>query len=166
MLRVMLAGFVSPGFVASPNAVANAYAFYVMGTTYGVQRQRLEEGVCRFLFGTLLTARYSTSSKTEWEEDLGRVRDASKVDPTGLSENFRRHAWRRLDERLLEPDSSSALDTQRGRAPAALAFRAAQVILGGKALFGDQPLQNLLAAPGGGGGGERNAPLVSEGVAP
>ena len=71
MLRVMLAGFVSPGLVASTNAITNAYAFYILGTTYGVQRQELEEGVCRWLFGTLLTARYSTSSETKYEEDLG-----------------------------------------------------------------------------------------------
>lgn len=151
MLRVMLAGFVSPGLVASSNAVANAYAFYVLGTTYGVQRQHLEEGVCRWLFGTLLTARYSGSSETKYEEDLGRVRDASKVDPSAfvqtlddmLSEVLTNDYW---NQTLL-----SALDTQRGRAPAALAFRAAQVVLGAKALFSDQPLQNLLAAPGGGG---------------
>lgn len=151
MLRVMLAGFVSPGLVASTNAVANAYAFYVLGTTYGVQRQELEEGVCRWLFGTLLTARYSTSSETKYEEDLGRVRDASKADPTAfvqtlddmLSDVFTNDYW---NQTLV-----STLDTQRGRAPAALGFRAAQVILGAKALFGDQPLQNLLAAPDGGG---------------
>lgn len=151
MLRVMLAGFVSPGLVASTNAVANAYAFYVMGTTYGVQRQRLEEGVCRWLFGTLLTARYSTSSETKYEEDLGRVRDASKVDPMAFVQTLDDMLSDVLTNDYWNQTLPSALDTQRGRAPAALAFRAAQVILGGKALFSDQPLQNLLAAPGGGG---------------
>ena len=85
-LRVMLAGFVSPGLVASTTAVANAYAFYVLDTTYGVQRHELELGVCRWLFGTLLTARYSTSSETKYEEDLGRVRDASRASPTSITE--------------------------------------------------------------------------------
>ena len=41
-----------------------------------------------------------------------------------------------------------ALETQRGKAPVALAFRAAQVILGARALFSDQTLRNLLAPPG------------------
>lgn len=41
----------------------------------------------------------------------------------------------------------SALETQRGRAPAALAFRAAQIVLGARALFSDQLLQNLLDQP-------------------
>ena len=151
MLRVMLAGFVSPGLVASTNAVTNAYAFYVLGTTYGVPRQRLEEGVCRWLFGTLLTARYSTSSETKYEEDLGRVRDASNVDPTAFVQTLDEMLGDTLTNDYWNQTLLAALDTQRGRAPAALAFRAAQIILGAKALFGDQPLQNLLAAPGGGG---------------
>jgi hypothetical protein len=45
----------------------------------------------------------------------------------------------------------AALETQRGRAPTALAFRAAQVVLGAHALFSDQLLQNLLNPPGKGG---------------
>lgn len=151
MLRVMLAGFVSPGLVASTNAVTNAYAFYILGAIYGVQRQRLEEGLCRWLFGTLLTARYSASSETKYEEDLGRVRDASKVDPMAFVQTLDDMLSDVLTNDYWNQTLLSALDTQRGRAPAALAFRAAQVILGAKALFSDQPLQNLLAAPGGGG---------------
>ena len=38
----------------------------------------------------------------------------------------------------------TALETQKARAPAALAFRAAQIVLGARALFSDQLLQNLL----------------------
>jgi hypothetical protein len=45
----------------------------------------------------------------------------------------------------------SALETQKARAPAALAFRAAQVVLGTRALFSDQLLQNLLDSPADGG---------------
>ncbi len=41
----------------------------------------------------------------------------------------------------------SALETQKARAPAALAFRAAQVVLGTRALFSDQLLQNVLDPP-------------------
>ena len=41
----------------------------------------------------------------------------------------------------------SALETERARAPAALAFRAAQIVLGARALFSDQLLRNLLDPP-------------------
>ena len=39
------------------------------------------------------------------------------------------------------------METQKARAPAALAFRAAQIVLGTRALFSDQLLQNLLDPP-------------------
>jgi hypothetical protein len=45
----------------------------------------------------------------------------------------------------------ASLETQKGRAPAALAFRAAQVVLGTRGLFSDQLLQNLLDPPAQGG---------------
>jgi hypothetical protein len=45
----------------------------------------------------------------------------------------------------------SALETDRARAPAALAFRAAQIVLGTRALFSDQFLRNLLDPPADGG---------------
>ena len=38
----------------------------------------------------------------------------------------------------------AALETQKARSPAALAFRAAQIVLGTRALFSDQLLRNLL----------------------
>jgi hypothetical protein len=151
MLRVMHAGFVSPGLVASTNAVTNAYAFYILGCRYGVQKQTLEEGISRWLFATLLSARYSSSSETKYEEDLARVRDMTSGDPGAflgtldnvLADILTNDYWART--------VPSALETQRGRAPTALAFRAAQVVLGARALFSDQLLQNLLSPPGHGG---------------
>jgi hypothetical protein len=41
----------------------------------------------------------------------------------------------------------AALETQKARSPAALAFRAAQVVLGTRALFSDQLLRNLFNPP-------------------
>jgi hypothetical protein len=151
MLRVTHAGFVSPGLLASSNAVANAYAFYILGLRAAVPKQRLDEGISRWLFGTLLTARYSASSETKFEEDLARVRDI----PSGDADAF----MRGLEEVLADTITGdywtrtlpAALETQRSRAPVALAFRAAQVILGARALFSDQLLQNLLNPPGQGG---------------
>jgi hypothetical protein len=39
------------------------------------------------------------------------------------------------------------LEMQKARAPAALSFRAAQIVLGARALFSDQLLRNLLDPP-------------------
>lgn len=147
LLRVKRAGFVSQALVASKNAIVNAYAFYIRGQKAGVRKSKLDEMIARWVFGTLLTARYSVSSETLFEEDLGRVAGLEPDDADGFV--------RALDDAMGEIITGdywahsliSALETQKARAPAALAFRAAQVVLGTRALFSDQFLQNLLDPP-------------------
>jgi hypothetical protein len=151
MLRVVHAGFVSDGLVPSTSAVVNAYAIYVQGRERRVPKNRLDEAISRWLFGTLLTARYSTSSESTFEEDLSRLREVASEDQVlwlkvldGLQADV-------LTDDYWTRTLPSALETQRGRSPAALAFRAAQVVLGARALFSDQLLQNLVAPPAKGG---------------
>ncbi len=147
LLRVQHAGFVSQALVASKNAIVNAYAFYIRGRKSGVSKSKLDEMIARWVFGTLLTARYSGSSETIFEQDLARVARLGKDDADGFV--------RALDDAMGETITGdywthtlvSALETQKARAPAALAFRAAQVVLGTRALFSDQFLRNLLDPP-------------------
>ena len=147
LLRVQHAGFVSQALIASKNAIVNAYAFYIRGRKAGVPKNKLDELIARWVFGTLLTARYSGSSETIFEQDLARVARLG----SGDADSF----VRALDDALGETLTNdywtqtlvSALETQKGRAPAALAFRAAQVVLGTRALFSDQYLRNLLNPP-------------------
>jgi hypothetical protein len=151
MLRVKHAGFVSQTLVASKNAIVNAYAFYIRGRKAGVAKSKLDEIIARWVFGSLLTARYSGSSETMFEEDLTRVARLGTNDADGFA--------RALDDTMGETITGdywthslvSALETQKTRAPAALAFRAAQIILGTRALFSDQLLQNLFDPPADGG---------------
>jgi hypothetical protein len=145
-LRVQQAGFVHASLVGSSNAVVNAYALYVLGDQLGVERHHLDEAISRWVFGTLLTARYSGASETAFEQDLARLREAA--DPKAFVAT--------LDEMLSSVVAGdywtrtlvNDLESQRARAPAALAFRAAQVVLGAKALFSDQPMGNLFRATG------------------
>ena len=73
LLRVQHAGFVNPALIGSKNAIVNAYAFYIRGRKAGVPKNKLDELIARWVFGTLLTARYSGSSETIFEQDLARV---------------------------------------------------------------------------------------------
>src|SRR5262249_16606537 len=104
----------------------------------------LDAVISRWVFASLMTARYSGSSEAAFEEDLGRLSRVDGKDP----DNFVRELDAAMGETLTgdywTQTLVSALETQRGRAPAALAFRAAQVVLGAHALFSDQLLQNLL----------------------
>lgn len=145
MLRVTHAGFVSPGLVASNNAIVNAYAFYVLGKRAGVSKPKLDELISRWLFAAQLTSRYSGSSETVFEQDLARLREAKSADAFvqavdgALAEVITGDYWSHT--------VVAALHTQRGRSPTALAFRAAQIVLGARALFSDQTMRNLLDPP-------------------
>ena len=144
LLRVRHAGFVSEGLIASKNAIVNAYAFYIRGRKAAVPKPKLDAVISRWVFGSLLTARYSGSSETAFEQDLARLGRVDERDAEAFV--------RELDSAMAETLTGdywtqtlvSALETLKARAPAALAFRAAQVVLGARALFSDQLLQNLL----------------------
>jgi hypothetical protein len=148
LLRVQHAGFVNPALIGSKNAIVNADAFYVRGRKATVPKIKLDELIARGVFGTLLTARYSgSSSETIFEQDLARVARLAPDDGDGFV--------RALDDALKETLTNdywsqtlvAALETQKARSPAALAFRAAQVVLGTRALFSDQSLRNLFNPP-------------------
>jgi hypothetical protein len=148
LLRVKHAGFVSQTLIASKSAIVNGYAFYIRGRRIEVPRKKLDELIARWIFGSLLTARYSVSSDTVFEQDLARLAASD-------GEGF----LRALDDALNQTVTGdywtrslvAALTTQSTRAPGILAFRAAQVVLGTRALFSDQSLRDLLAPPTGGG---------------
>jgi hypothetical protein len=144
LLRVKHAGFVSQSLIASKNAIVNAYAFYIRGRKAAVPKPKLDSVISRWVFASLLTARYSGASETAFEEDLGRLARVDGRDSDGFVRELDTAMAETLTGDYWTQTLVSALETQRGRAPAALAFRAAQVILGARALFSDQLLQNLL----------------------
>ncbi len=147
LLRVQHAGFINQALIASKNAIVNAYTFYIRGRNASVPKSKLDEMIARWVFGTLLTARYSGSSETVFEQDLARIALLKPDDNDAFV--------RALDDAMGETITGdywtqtlvSTLATQKVRAPAALAFRAAQVVLGARALFSDQLLRNLLDPP-------------------
>jgi hypothetical protein len=147
LLRVQHAGFVSQALVASKNAIVNAYSFYIRGRKAGVPKSKLDEMISRWVFGTLLTARYSTASETIFEQDLARVARLGPDDAHGFVRALDDAMGETLTGDYWTQSLVSALETEKARAPAALAFRAAQVVLGTRALFSDQLLRNLFDPP-------------------
>src|SRR5207253_78152 len=141
LLCVQHAGFISQALIASKNAIANGYTFYIRGRNAGVPKSKLDEMIARWVFGTLLTARYSGSSETVFEQDLARIALLKPDDSDAFV--------RALDDTMGETTTGdywtqtlvSTLATQKARAPAALAFRAAQVVLVARALVSDQLLR-------------------------
>lgn len=147
LLRVKHAGFVSPSLISSKNAIVNAYALYIRGQRVGVPKSTLDELITRWVFVTLLTARYSASSETMFEQDLARI---SGLDTDAFV--------RALDEAIGQTVTGDywtsslvgTLTTQKTKASAALAFIASQVVLGARALFSDLMLREVFEPTTGG----------------
>jgi hypothetical protein len=141
LLRVRHAGFVNPSLISSKNAIVNAYALYIRGLRVGVPRGTLDALITRWVFVTLLTARYSVSSETIFEQDLARVSGVNATDFVRV-----------LDEALGQTVAGdywthslvAALTTQKLKTAAALTFRASQVVLGSRALFSDVMLRDVM----------------------
>src|SRR5215213_9047903 len=84
LLRVKHAGFVNQSLVASKNAIVNAYSFYILGKKAGVSKPKLDAVIARWVFASLVTARYSTASETAFEQDLARLARLNQGDPDAL----------------------------------------------------------------------------------
>ena len=106
--------------------------------------------IARWVFGTLLTARCSTSSETVFEQDLARIARFEQSDADGFLRALDGAMGETLTGDYWTLSLVAALETEKARAPAALAFRAAQVVLGTRALFSDQSLRDLLDPPASG----------------
>jgi hypothetical protein len=95
----------------------------------------------------LLTARYSAASETVFEQDLARVDRLGPDDADGFVRALDDAMGEALTGDYWTQSLVSALETDRARAPAALAFRAAQIVLGTRALFSNLSLRDLLDPP-------------------
>ncbi|MBG0799529.1 DUF262 domain-containing protein [Methylocystis sp. L43] len=157
LLCVKHAGFLNESLIASKNAIVNAYAFYTRGRKQSVQKSKLDSLIARWIFGSLLTARYSTASETAFEQDLSRLSRVDQNDDNGFVHELDKALSEILTDDYWSLSLVSALETQKARAPAALAFRAAQVVLGARVLFSDQLLHNLIVPPAIGGRAAREA---------
>ncbi|GAB3468104.1 DUF262 domain-containing protein [Massilia terrae] len=120
------AGFVASSLMSSQNVVNFAYVVYLKGRAAGVPPAELERTVRRWFVMTVLTARYSGSAETKFDEDVramaaqGITAYADAVIASQLSESY----WSGLLPRNLETSSASS--------PYFLAYQAAQVKLGDK----------------------------------
>lgn len=151
LLCVQHAGFVSSSLISSQNAIINGFAFYVRGLRAGVPKGTLDRVITRWIFGSLLTARYSTSSETVFEQDLANLGRAELEGPDSFVRALDAALEQTLTSDYFTHTVVSMLETEKARAPAALAYRAAQIVLGARGLFSDQPLRNLLDPPSKGG---------------
>jgi hypothetical protein len=143
---VRTAGYRSSKTISSVNALVFAYQLYLLGRTeYSVEGFKLRNAIARWLFMSLLTARFSSSPESRMEQDLAELRELktaeqflgrlATVEAATLTDDF----W----TKTLPLD----LATSAGRSPGLFGFYAAQTLLGARALFSHSPVADLLDPP-------------------
>lgn len=143
---VRSAGYRSAKTISSVNALVFAYQLYLLGRTeYGVEGFKLRNAVARWLFMSLLTARFSSSPESRMEQDLAELRELktaeqflarlATVEAATLTDDY----WTKT--------LPLELATSAGRSPALFGFYAAQTLLGARALFSKSPVSDLLDPP-------------------
>lgn len=141
---IRTAGFTSQFMIASKTALLYNYAFFLIGKyDFVVDHKNLRDVVARWFFMTSLTRRYTGSQETIMEEDLRRL------DSVNSSEGFINTLENSMADNLTEDFwninlPNSELFTSSSRSPALLAFYAAQIILGAKALFSNLLISEML----------------------
>ncbi len=137
------AGYRGGEMISSENAVIYGYAVYLLGRLQcEVPLHQLMRLIQRWFVMSSVTARYSGSAESIMEEDLGRFKPADS--PTQFAD-----VMDATIKRVLTPDFwtislPADLESSSSRAPAFLAFLAAQCALGAPVLFSDKKVRDVL----------------------
>jgi hypothetical protein len=143
MTSLLGAGVRSSALVSSEGALLFAYVFYLIGKVQcGADERTLKRLIGRWFFVTSLTGRYTGSSESALESDLGRVKDLTTPEPFVAALEGLITAM--LPGGYWDVTIPAALETSGADSPAMLAYLAAQNRLGAPVLFGDARISDLL----------------------
>jgi hypothetical protein len=143
---VRLAGYTRRDYISSRIGIVYAYVMFLVGKyEFNVERDALRAVIARWFFFTSLTGRYTGSSETQMEADLGHIRSAktaedfiealNKVMTSSLTSDY----WD-----ITLPDGELA--TSSPRSPALFAYYAALHIHDAYGLFSGLKVASLLEA--------------------
>ncbi len=137
------AGYVSSQMIISQNALLYSYVFYLLGKyDFGVDHHSLRNAISRWFFMVSLTSRYSSSSESDMEQDLSRLRDIRDAQGyVNVLDNVIRDT---LTNDYWEITLPNELNTSSSRTPALHAYYAALVLLKAPVLFSDMLVVDLL----------------------
>lgn len=137
------AGFLGRDTISSENSLIYTYALYLLGKHQcGVKEPELGRLIRRWFFTVTLSARYSGSSESTMDGDLGDLRDATSGQ--AFADSLERKIQTTLTGDFWNVSLPAALETSSAQAPQMLAFRAAQAVLFAPVLFSDKKVRDLL----------------------
>ncbi|MBO6940936.1 MAG: DUF262 domain-containing protein [Deltaproteobacteria bacterium] len=137
------AGFRSSSMISSQTAILYTYLLYLVGRRdFAVPPNQLREIIARWFFMVAVTSRYTTSSESQIESDLGLLKNAASAD------DFVEILSRQIDVSLTDDFWSiglpqNILETSGARSPGVFAYYAALNILDARVLFSKMRVSEL-----------------------
>lgn len=142
---LVAAGFINRRMVTSNNTVIFAYILWLIGRhDFGVSHLELQRVIGRWFFMSQTTGRYTSSTETQLESDLGIISDIATSNGSAFCEELDRIVDTNLTHDYWEITLPNQLDASASRSPALFAYWAALNLLDVKVLFGNKLIKDLL----------------------
>lgn len=139
------AGFRSSRMITSETAVVYTYALWLIGKNdFGVEPTRLRRAIARWFFMAHTTSRYSASSESRFESDLGRISDLPEGDADAFCAELERVIRANFTGDFWEISLPGMLDNSASHSPGLYAYWAALNLLDAELLFSDMRIREML----------------------
>lgn len=138
-----LAGYRGQKMISSDTAIVFSYVLYLIAIRdFKLQRQVARQAIAEFFFMAALTGRYTNSSETRFDADLGMLRDL--VDADAFLKKLRELCSTTLTGDYWSVTLPSQLATSASRSPSLFAYQAALIKLDALALFSSMKIADLV----------------------
>jgi hypothetical protein len=139
------AGFRSRRMVTSETALIYTYMLWLIGRRdFGLDLKTLRGVIARWFFMAHTTGRYTSSSESAIEADLGRIAALEKGDGAAFCAELDRIVRSNFTGDYWDISLPNRLDTSSARSPVLLAYWAALNLLDAELLFSDLRIRELL----------------------
>jgi len=140
-----LAGFRGRRMVTSDTALIYCYVIWLIGRrNFGLSVSALQRVIARWFFMAHTTGRYTGSSETALDADLGRISSLEPNNPDAFCAELDRQIKANFTNDYWDVTLPTRLDTSSAKSPALCAYWAALNLLDAELLFSSLKMRDLL----------------------
>ncbi|MDE0066539.1 MAG: DUF262 domain-containing protein [Acidimicrobiaceae bacterium] len=140
-----LAGFRTRRMITSDTALIYCYVIWLIGRReFGLSASTLQTVAARWFFMAQTTGRYTGSSETALDADLGRISALEPANPHAFCDELDRQIRANFTNDYWEVTLPTRLDTSSAKSPALCAYWAALNVLDAELLFSNLKMRDML----------------------
>lgn len=140
-----LAGFRGRRMITSDTALIYCYVIWLIGRRdFGLSVSTLQTVMARWFFMAHTTGRYTGSSETALEADLGRINSLEPNNPEAFCAELDRQIKANFTNDYWEVSLPARLDSSSAKSPALCAYWAALNVLDAELLFSNLKMRDML----------------------